>query len=242
MGWNWTVVHQDLYRLLRGELVAGVFRVTRLTKLLLLIAGTCFAFALFTGANAAAAEPTVTKVYRTYNSYRYTIAVDSAATVTGGPRANQDAPLASGGCKNVYRRMANGRNVYLHTTCPTPGTVRFTSPDFPACETPFTITVDGVTVYTDLLNAPCPPPPPPAGIITRTDTTLTFTNPADFTRDSTSHIGVDSATSTLTADGAFSYQVFTRFAGVGPNTYVYFEAVVTVTLSPGQTTTVTVIT
>ena len=189
----------------------------------------------FTTASAHAAT-TVVKTYRTYNSYTYTITVD-AGSVTAGP--TQGNPITTGGCVLDKVRKPNGQWLIKGAICPTPGTVKFTSPDFPVCETPFTIQIDGAVVYTDVLNAPCPPPPPPAVIVTVTAMTVTFTNPATVAQSTVYEVGVVSLDAVLTADAPFSYTTATRYAGIGLNRYAYFVAVISVTLTAGQTITVT---
>lgn len=186
---------------------------------------------------AFAAAPTVTKTFRTYSSYVYTVAItDPVVSVSGGPRDGN--PTTTGGCVNQFRRKANGQQLFLGTTCPTPGTVKFTSPSFPACETPFAINVDGVTVYTDVLNAPCPPPPPPAPVVTVTDTQVVFANPVDgITRDMFRTITVPECGHLSSVD-PFTVDCRLNFAGIGLNRYTYWSETIGVTLTPGQTITV----
>lgn len=187
---------------------------------------------------ASASAPTVTKTYRTYNSYVYAVSVtDPAASVSASP--TQGVPTVSGGCVNQDRRKPNGQRVYTGTACPTPGTVKFTSPDFPACETPFAISVNGTVVYTDTLNSPCPPPAPPAVTVVDNGTTVVFTNPAAVQQSTVQTVIIASLVTTLTADGPFSYTTRTNFSGVGPNTYVYYTATISATLAPSQVLTVT---
>lgn len=189
---------------------------------------------------AHAAAPTVTKTYRTYASYTYTVSItDPAVSVSAGPRDGN--PITTGGCVNQFRRKSNGQQLFLGTTCATPGTVKFTSPSFPVCETPFAIVVDGATVYTDLLNAPCPPPAPPAVIVTDAGATVTFTNPADVEQSASFGATVPSLACVYVADGPYTAQTSTRFAGIGLNRYVYFWAAVQVTVGPLSTVTATLV-
>lgn len=218
-------------------------------RYLTLIAAAIFAATMITVAvneTRVSALPTVLVTDLGAGSHRYTATIiDPAGVITGYPRKSGTNPSVTGGCRGVYHRRPNGQQVFQYVTCPTPGSVSFTTPFSPACETLFTITIDGTSAYTDVLNSPCPPPPPAQVVITHVANGLVFTNPLNgITRASvTDSFVVPSLATTLTADGPFTYDISTRFAGIGLNRYVYFMAVVTVgPIDPGQTITVMAIT
>lgn len=207
-------------------------------KFLALVALALFATGCMPAEVGAAAAPTVTKAWRVYSSYRYTVAADHG-TITASP--TQGDPVVSGGCRLAWHRNARGRVIVDGATCSSTGTVTFTSPDFPACDTPFTISVDAAPVFTDLLNSPCPPPLPPVPTIVITGSQVVFTNPASVTQTASYGSTVPALACYWTADGTFTTQTSTRFAGIGLNRRSYFYADLSVTLPPLATVTATLV-
>lgn len=187
---------------------------------------------------AALTAPAVTRTYVTIGSWRYTVTATDPATFTADGRDPNEAVYTTGGCKNVYRKV-RARSYYQATTCATPGTVAYTTPIMFPCDSLFSIAADGAVFYSDLPNSPCPPPPPPAVTVTQPDaSTIVLSNPATVPQQATVGFIVAVADSSIQADADVAYSVVTRIAASGPNHYVYFWAVVQVTLDPGQTVTI----
>lgn len=205
-------------------------------KRLLLLALPVLAVLPFSTAHAA--PPTVTKVWRQYSSYTYTVAADHGA-ISASPYQGQ--PVTSGGCRLVWHRNARGRVIVDGAACSSAGTVAFTSPDFPVCETPFIVAVDGAAVLTDLLNAPCPPPAPPAVIVVASGDTVAFSNPATISQLASYGTTVPSLACYWSADGGFTSQTSTRFAGIGLNRRAYYWADVSVSVPAGGVVTATLV-
>lgn len=190
---------------------------------------------------ARAAAPVISNVVKTNlgaGSYRYTVNIDQADSVTGYPQKSGVNPSATGGCKAEYKRKANGQQLFLGISCLTPGTVTYTTPFAPPCETDFTLTAttgSDVSVYTDQIGQTCPPPGPEAVTVTNDGTTITFTNPAAVAQHKTYGTTVPALSTTYSSADPFTYSTALRYAGVGPNTYVYAWATIGVDLVAGQT-------
>lgn len=193
---------------------------------------------LLQGHAGALTAPVVTRDYVTVGSWRYTVTATDPATFTPNGQDPNQAVYTTGGCKNVYRKV-RARSYYQATQCLTPGTVAFTTPLMFPCDQTFSVAADGVVVYTNSPNSPCPPPPPPAVTVTQPDpSTIVLSNPATVPQQGTVGFIVAAADSSIQADADVSYSVVTRIAGSGPNHYVYYWATVQVTLDPGQTVTI----
>lgn len=188
---------------------------------------------------AHAATPTVTKVYRTYNSNIYTITLD-AGYVTAGPLKSGTNYQTTGGCTLDWYRTSRGKVIIRGVKCVTPGTVVAISPDNPPCDTLFTVRIDSVTVYTDIL-APCQPPivlPPPVTVV-QTGATVTFTNPANIPQTGSYLYPVpDAGVYTFAASAPFTATPFEIHSGTAANPTVRYYYRLTVDLTPGQTVTV----
>lgn len=189
---------------------------------------------------AFAATPTVTKAYSTYLGTTYTVAVDGpVALVNAGPLNRDRDPSASGGCKVNFVRTRRGHTINGET-CTGPGTITFYAASYQPCGTNFNVTFDGAQVYSDALTGACPPPAPPSIVVTNDVGTSTFYNPAAVQQETYYERSIPSLSSVITADGPMDYTTATRFAASGPNHYVYYVAILHVTLTAGQTTVVTI--
>jgi hypothetical protein len=190
---------------------------------------------VFAGVAHAATPPTVTKSVLSYGSNRYTVTVTDPATFEATPRSGD--PSATGACTLNWVKLRRGHSIH-GVTCTGPGTVTFTTPTIPQCDTPFQITADGVVFFTDLLSTPCPPPPPAAVVSSYVGGVVTFMNPATITQDAWYTVNFVSAAPVLTSTDPFTSTVQTNFAGTAPNRYVYYSVQIGVTLAAGQTITV----
>lgn len=186
---------------------------------------------------AHAATPTVTKAWRQYSSYRYTVVADHGK-ITASP--TQGDPTSTGGCVLNWVRTRRGHTVD-GATCSSTGTVTFATPDFPVCDTPFTVSQDNVTVFSDLLNTPCPPPAPPAVVVYAEGDTVLFANPATVDQPGSFAGTVPAADCAWSADAPFTTSTVPRFAGTGPNRYVYYWATVDVSVPAGGVVTATLV-
>lgn len=209
-------------------------------KRIILILAVLFA-SLGLVAPAHASAPVISNVIKTdlgAGSYRYKANIDQAESVTGYPQKYGVNPVATGGCQAQYKRKSNGQQLFLGITCASAGTVTYTTPVAPACETEFTLTATSATgevsTYVDQVGQTCPPPPPASVVVVNSGTTITFTNPAGVAQHKTYGTTVPDLSTTYSSDDPFTYSTMLRYAGVGPNTYVYAWATIGVDLAPGQ--------
>ena len=209
---------------------------------------------LLTGAlvapSVAHADPLVTQTYRSAGSYRFTLTADAGnALYTAGPTDGTN-PVTSGGCRIVSHRNALGRVIIDGVRCLTPGTVGWNSKISPACDTLFSIRADGVTIWSTLLNSPCPPPPPPpvsVTYVTNLDADpdldqVVFYNPATVVQNKGVAFTVPAADSTVTVDPASAldyWNVVLVHGGTATNPFIYYQGQLGVIVQPGQTVTAT---
>lgn len=190
-------------------------------------------------AHAAAPNVTVTDTPLGVGAHRITATITgTAASITGYPN-DGTTPSTSGGCHLVWHYNARHRAIIDGTACTSAGTVTYTTAVAPPCESMFTLTATNgpdVTTITVTLGEACPPPPPPAIVVTVTGDITTLQNPATIDQSVSIDQVVPGPECTYSADAPMTYQVYTRFAGVGPNRYTYLQMVATFDPIPAGTT------
>jgi hypothetical protein len=210
-------------------------------KRIIIILAILFA-ALGVSQPAHAVTPTISNVVKTRlytGAYTYTATIDHATSVTGVPRDSAYWPTATGGC--VVSGHTNPRNharILDGIACASPGTVSFrTKPTYDySCGTFFTLTAaDGldVSTYSDALTGECPPPPPPAVITLIDGDSVGFLNTAEVDQLASYGRTVPNVGCVYVSDSPITTQTSTRFAGTGPNTYVYYWAFVQANVPAG---------
>lgn len=203
-----------------------------LKRIIISLAALLAALAIVTPAHALA--PVISNVVKTdlgAGSYRFTANINQAEFITGYPQKGGVNPSVSGGCKGVYKRKNNGQQLFQFVTCATPGTVSFTTPYAPACESEFVLTAttgSDSSSYVNQIGQFCPPPAPAAIVVTYGDGVALFDNTAATVDQqsvfSVGLVGASDATlcNVVSTDATFSAHITKHFAGPNGVKYVYY--------------------